>query len=165
MNDLISLEEVNKWVDKLINELELIFADIREKNVDDSVCGLCEYDCDHGMDGFANECPGFEKDDCFKLKDSIKEEWTDIKNTPAVPAIPISVIEQIKAEIQEKEEGRWIIEREEETGKVMSFHCSKCYEKTGHFETIASNFCPECGAKMNLYPIEEWECIKDGETE
>lgn len=89
MNDLISLEEVNKWVDKLINELELIFSDIREKNVDDSVCGLCEYDCDHGIDGFANECPGFEKDDCFKLKESIKEEWTDIKNTPAVPAIPI----------------------------------------------------------------------------
>lgn len=89
MNDLISLEEVNKWVDKLINELELIFADIREKNVDDSVCGLCEYDCDHGMDGFANECPGFEKDDCFKLKDNIKEEWTEIKNVPAVPAIPI----------------------------------------------------------------------------
>lgn len=100
MNDLISLEEVNKWVDKLINELELIFSDIREKEVDDSVCGLCEYDCDHGMDGFANECPGFEKDDCFKLKDSIKEEWTDIKNTPTVPAIPISVIEGIKAEIK-----------------------------------------------------------------
>lgn len=89
MNDLISLEEVNKWVDKLINELESIFSDIREKEVDDCVCGLCEYDCDHGLDGFANECPGFEKDDCFKLKDNIKEEWTEIKNVPVVPAIPI----------------------------------------------------------------------------
>lgn len=61
---------------KLINELEEIFSDIREKNVDDSVCGLCEYDCDHGLDGLANECPGFERDDCFKLKDEIRREWT-----------------------------------------------------------------------------------------
>lgn len=58
-----------------INELEMIFSDIREKNVDDSVCGLCEYDCDHGLDGYANECPGFERDDCFKLKEEYRNEW------------------------------------------------------------------------------------------
>lgn len=89
VSELISLKAVNEWKEKLINELELIFSDIREKNVDDSVCGLCEYDCDHGIDGFANECPGFEKDDCFKLKDSIREEWTEIKNVSTVPVIPI----------------------------------------------------------------------------
>lgn len=60
---------------KMINELEEIFSAIREKHVDDSVCGLCEYDCDHGLDGYANECPGFERDDCFKLKDEIRREW------------------------------------------------------------------------------------------
>ncbi|MBR4182477.1 MAG: hypothetical protein IKQ56_01510 [Lachnospiraceae bacterium] len=60
---------------KMIDELEEIFSEIREKHVDDSVCGLCEYDCDHGLDGFANECPGFERDDCFKLKEEIKREW------------------------------------------------------------------------------------------
>ena len=58
-----------------INELETIFSDIREKNVDDSVCGLCEYDCDHGLDGYSNECPGFERDDCFKLKEKYRNEW------------------------------------------------------------------------------------------
>lgn len=62
---------------RLIDELEEIFSDIREKHVDDSVCGLCEYDCDHGLDGYANECPGFERDDCFKLKDEIKREWIE----------------------------------------------------------------------------------------
>ena len=62
---------------RLIDELEEIFSDIREKHVDDSVCGLCEYDCNHGLDGYANECPGFERDDCFKLKDEIKREWIE----------------------------------------------------------------------------------------
>ena len=51
-------------IDELMKELEEIFSDIRERHVDDSVCGLCEYDCDHGLDGYANECPGFERDDC-----------------------------------------------------------------------------------------------------
>lgn len=40
---------------------------IREEHVDDSVCGMCIEDCDHGLDGYANECRGFEKDDCFRL--------------------------------------------------------------------------------------------------
>jgi len=62
-------------INDFLNELEAIFSDIREKNVDDSVCGLCEYDCDHGLDGYANECPGFERDDCFKLKEEYRNEW------------------------------------------------------------------------------------------
>ena len=41
--------------------------EIREEHVDDSVCGMCIEDCDHGVDGYANECSGFEKDDCFRL--------------------------------------------------------------------------------------------------
>lgn len=40
---------------------------IREKHVDNSVCGMCIEDCDHGFDGYENECRGFEKDDCFRL--------------------------------------------------------------------------------------------------
>lgn len=62
-------------INEVLNELEIIFSDIREKNVDDSVCGLCEYDCDHGLDGYANECPGFERNDCFKLKKEYRNEW------------------------------------------------------------------------------------------
>lgn len=40
---------------------------IREEHIDDSVCGMCIEDCDHGLDGYANECSGFERDDCFRL--------------------------------------------------------------------------------------------------
>ena len=40
---------------------------IREEHVDDSVCGICIEYCDHGLDGYANECRGFEEDDCFRL--------------------------------------------------------------------------------------------------
>ena len=76
MNDLISRKAA---IDKLIDELEEIFADIREEHVDDSVCGLCEYDGAYmGESGdWCNECPGFERDDCFKLSDKIRKEWTD----------------------------------------------------------------------------------------
>ena len=41
--------------------------DMREKHVDDSVCGMCVEDCYGGFDREAFECSGFEKDDCFRL--------------------------------------------------------------------------------------------------
>ena len=43
---------------------------IRETTVETYVCGMCIEDCDHGPDGYANECSGFEKDDCFRLNNS-----------------------------------------------------------------------------------------------
>ena len=82
--DAVSRKAVQTRLKEIINEMETIFADIREREVNDSVCGLCEYDCDHGLDGFANECPGFEKDDCFKLNEKYKAEWLDISNLPSV---------------------------------------------------------------------------------
>ena len=82
--DCISRQAAEEKLKKVVDEMALIFADIREKNVDDSVCGLCEYDCDHGIDGYANECPGFERDDCFKLKEEYQKEWTDLSNIPSV---------------------------------------------------------------------------------
>jgi len=74
-------------INKFIDGLEEIFADLRERHVDDSVCGLCEYDGAYlGQSGdWCNECPGFEKDDCFKLSGKIRKEWTDeiIKALPS----------------------------------------------------------------------------------
>lgn len=84
MSDLISRQAAEEKLKKVVDEMTLIFADIREKNVDDSVCGLCEYDCDHGIDGCANECPGFERDDCFKLKEEYRKEWTDLSDISSV---------------------------------------------------------------------------------
>lgn len=84
MNDLISRQAAQDKLKSLINEMETIFSDIREKLVDDSVCGLCEYDCDHGIDGCAYECPGFDRDDCFKLKEKYRDEWMDLSGIPSV---------------------------------------------------------------------------------
>ena len=78
--DLIDRQKVRYKLTALVNELEEIFAHIRERNVDDSVCGLCEYDGAYmGQSGdWCNECPGFDRDDCFKLKEKYREEWLKI---------------------------------------------------------------------------------------
>lgn len=80
MKDLISRQEVRYKLTALVSEFEEILSHIRESEVDDCVCGLCEYDGAYlGQSGdWCNECPGFEKDDCFKLKEKYRKEWTDI---------------------------------------------------------------------------------------
>lgn len=69
----INVGDINKFIDGLVE----IFADIRESHVDDSVCGLCEFDGAYiGESGdWCNECPGFNRDDCFKLRDGIRKKW------------------------------------------------------------------------------------------
>ena len=66
-------------IDKFLDDLEETFAYIREREGGDSVCGLCEYDGAYiGESGdLCNECPGFDKDDCFKLSAEIRKKWTD----------------------------------------------------------------------------------------
>ena len=66
-------------IDKFLDDLEETFAYIREREGGDSVCGLCEYDGAYiGESGdWCNECPGFNKDDCFKLSAEIRKKWTD----------------------------------------------------------------------------------------
>lgn len=54
----------------LVSLIEEICKDIRESHVDDSVCGLCEFD-----GAWMNECPGFERNDCFCLSKIIKEKY------------------------------------------------------------------------------------------
>ena len=78
MDDLISRQATKDKLTALVNEFEEILSHIRERKGDDSVCGLCEYDEDHGLDGYANECSGFYKTDCFKLKDKYRKEWESI---------------------------------------------------------------------------------------
>ena len=80
VGDCISRQAVRYKLTALVNEFEEILSHIREREVDDSVCGLCEYDGAYmGQSGdWCNECPGFEKDDCFKLKEKYREEWMKI---------------------------------------------------------------------------------------
>ncbi len=79
-SDMISKQKVRYKLTALVNEIEEIFANIREREVDECVCGLCEYDGAYigQSGGWCNECPGFEKDNCFKLKDKYRAEWESI---------------------------------------------------------------------------------------
>lgn len=63
--------------DELFKLLDDTCKDVRERHVDDSVCGLCEYDGVHSSESgdCVNECPGFDMDDCFCMKKSIREKY------------------------------------------------------------------------------------------
>lgn len=85
MTDLISRQAAIDAVNGLIDRFERILSDIRETKVDDSVCGMCEYDGAFiGQSGdWCNECPGFDKDDCFKLSDECRKRWIREANLPS----------------------------------------------------------------------------------
>lgn len=84
-NDLISIQDAIDALNGIINRFEQILRDIRESKVDDSVCGMCEYDGAFvGQSGdWCNECPGFEKDDCFKLSDECRKRWLESVKLPS----------------------------------------------------------------------------------
>ena len=58
----------------LIEEFEELCKYIREVTGGDLVCGLCEYDA--GTVGEEPmECPGFESNECFVLKESLRKQY------------------------------------------------------------------------------------------
>lgn len=58
----------------LLKEFENLCKYIREVTGSDLVCGLCEYDA--GTVGEEPmECPGFDSNECFKLKESFKQRF------------------------------------------------------------------------------------------
>ena len=85
MNDLISRQAAIDALNGIINSFEEILRDIRESKGDDSVCGMCEYDGAFvGQSGdWCNECPGFEKDDCFRLSDECRKRWLESVKLPS----------------------------------------------------------------------------------
>ena len=85
MSDYISRQAAIDALNGIINRFEQILRDIRESKVDDSVCGMCEYDGAFvGQSGdWCNECPGFEKDDCFRLSDECRKRWLESVELPA----------------------------------------------------------------------------------
>ena len=85
MKDLIERQAAIDALNGIINRFEQILRDIRESKVDDSVCGMCEYDGAFvGQSGdWCNECPGFEKDDCFRLSDECRKRWLESVELPA----------------------------------------------------------------------------------
>ena len=59
--------------DAAVRCMKIIADTYRENVCDDGICGLCEYDADHGIEGYANECPGFESNECFSWRGAGKE--------------------------------------------------------------------------------------------
>lgn len=52
-------------------------------------------------------------------------------------------------DVQEVKHGKWILEKEP-NGKPYCFHCSVCDDDFHHVGIhCATDFCPNCGAKMN----------------
>ncbi len=129
--DAISRQAVEDKLVELCNSLEEIFANIRMTNVDESVCGLCEYDCPAPF-----ECKGFETDECFKLADEIRHKWQSTKDLP-----PISM----------EKTAYWILLDE---CSNSGYYCSECHKKVvkeGWSNTVKKiKFCPNCGAKMEV---------------
>lgn len=87
-----ALDKQKAAIDKLYEILDDVCKDTRERSGNDLVCGLCQYDADHGEYGDANECPGFERDDCFCMKNEIRgmcgkeripEPFDDFEYNPA----------------------------------------------------------------------------------
>lgn len=62
---------------ELLDTIQEICDYQRQRHGDDSVCGLCEYDADHGLDGYANECPGYETEECFVLSEQFKRRFLE----------------------------------------------------------------------------------------
>lgn len=59
-------------ISELLTCIKHICEDTRERSGEDWVCGLCEWDGPSWM-----ECPGFDKDDCFRMKESYVEKYLD----------------------------------------------------------------------------------------
>ena len=60
--------------DAAVRHMKIIADTYRENVGDDGICGLCEYDAYHGIEGYANECPGFESNECFSWRGARKEQ-------------------------------------------------------------------------------------------
>ena len=137
MSDLISRQAALDALNGIINRFEQILRDIRESKVDDSVCGMCEYDGAFvGQSGdWCNECPGFEKDDCFRLSDECRKRWLESVELPAAQP--------------ERKKGKWI--RHDEIKNVYGgiyIECSECGEKYVVQHILDEKYCRNCGADM-----------------
>lgn len=155
-------------ISQFIDGLEEMFADIRERHVDNSVCGLCEYDGAYvGQSGdWCNECPGFEKDDCFKLSDKTRKEWTEeiIKALPSVQlATDTNVGDMISRQAAIDAYGGWYVDECTEGGFIGTVKQLleglppvQPERKKGHwiapkyYPTQFTYTCSKCGYKQSF---------------
>jgi len=64
-------EQAEKERDAAKADMKLIVDAVRETHCDETCCVQCKYDCHMSINDsgeFNNECPGFDKDDCFEWR-------------------------------------------------------------------------------------------------
>ena len=64
-------EQAERERDAAKADMKLIADAVREKHCDDTCCFVCKFDCDTSKNDsgeFENECPGFDRDDCFEWR-------------------------------------------------------------------------------------------------
>ena len=57
--------------DAAVEDMKLIVDAVREAHCDENCCFACKFDCDTSITDsgcYANECTGFERDDCFEWR-------------------------------------------------------------------------------------------------
>jgi hypothetical protein len=130
MGDLISRQAAIDAANKLVDRFERILRDIRETNEDESVCGLCEYDGAFiGQSGdWCNECPGFDKADCFKLSDKRRKKWLKELGLPSAQP--------------ERKKGKWIY------NSPVTMKCDQCGLVIKDWDWHRVKYCPNCMAEM-----------------
>ena len=88
------------------------------------------------------------------------EQWQELKETiielrdndgtgtqQEVCRFLVSYMDILEKQSQEPKTGHWI-EEINDYGKVIGWHCDKCYEDSGFTTGCKWDFCPNCGAKM-----------------
>lgn len=70
------LKEQEQTIKYMYDLLDDICKKYREETEGDGVCGLCQYDGAYiGQSGnWMNECPGFETNECFCMKNEIRKK-------------------------------------------------------------------------------------------
>ena len=64
-------EQAERERDAAKADMKLIVDAVRETHCDDTCCFACKHDCDMSINDsgeFNNECPGFDRDDCFEWR-------------------------------------------------------------------------------------------------
>ena len=124
-------------IDKFLDGLEETFAYVREREGGDSVCGLCEYDGAYiGESGdWCNECPGFNRDDCFKLSDKTRKKWTE------------EIIEALTRVQLEKETPKRVLWSGWKGVRDTRYKCPNCKKPVRNTDI----YCHRCGQKL-MFP-------------
>ena len=109
----------------LLEEFEELCKYIREVTGSDLVCGLCEYDA--GTVGEEPmECPGFDSNECFKLKESFKQMFPGYNGHEVIRCKDCRYYDA--------------------SAKTMNTLCTR---KQGFRETIPEGFCGWAVPKMD----------------